>query len=179
MLAKSPTLENNLVRFGFRFGRGGAHLARSMMLDDLRRLLEHVPDAQADRDDFARAILDDNCLGKRSAKTRALSLRHLVNLYALDPQVPVFRALRYLWSRDADGQPLLACLVAYVRDAVLRYERAVHPADAARPTGDGAPGSPALPRCAGPRPIQPGNAASPPLRTWPPPGHTPGTFKGR
>jgi hypothetical protein len=120
MLAKSPTLENNLVRFGFRFDRGGAHLARSMMLDDLRRLLEHVPDAQATRDEFARAILDENCLGKRSAQTRALSLRHLTNLYALDPHVPLFRALRYLWSRDADGQPLLACLVAYVRDAVLR-----------------------------------------------------------
>ena len=120
MLAKSPTLENNLVRFGFRLGRGGAHLARSMMLEDLRRLLDHVPDPRADRHDFARAILDDNCLGKRSAKTRALSLRHLVNLYALDPQVPVFRALRFLWTRDTDGQPLLACLVAYVRDAVLR-----------------------------------------------------------
>jgi len=58
------TREDNLARFGFRFDRGGAHLARSMMLEDLRRLLEHVTDAKAGRNDFARAILDDNCLGK-------------------------------------------------------------------------------------------------------------------
>lgn len=120
MLAMSRTREDNLGRFGFRFGRGGAHLARSMMLDDLRRLFEQVPDAKAGRDDLARAILDDNCLGKRSARTRSLTLRHLTNLYALDPAVPIFRALRYFWQRDLEGQALLACLVAYARDAVLR-----------------------------------------------------------
>ena len=114
------TREDNLARFGFRFDRGGAHLARSMMLEDLRRLLEHVSDAQAGRNDFARAILDDNCLGKRSARTRALALRHLANLYALDPAVPIFRVLRHFWHRDPDGQALLALLVAYVRDAILR-----------------------------------------------------------
>ena len=112
--------QENLVRFGLRFGRAGAHLARSMMLDDLRRLLEHVPDVQAGREAFARAILDDNCLAKRSARTRSLSLRHLISLYALDPGVPIFRALRYFWQRDPEGQALLACLVAYARDGVLR-----------------------------------------------------------
>jgi len=112
--------EDSLVRFGFRFDRGGAHLARSMMLDDLRRLFEHVTDAKAGRNDFARAILDDNCLGKRSARTRGLALRHLANLYALDPAVPIFRALRYFWQRDPEGQALLSLLVAYVRDAILR-----------------------------------------------------------
>ena len=116
----SRTREENLARFGFRFGRGGAHLARSMMLSDLRRLFEQVPDVTAGRDDFARAIMDDNCLGKRSARTRSLTLRHLATLYSLDPTVPIFRALRHFWQRDPDGQALLACLVAYARDAVLR-----------------------------------------------------------
>ena len=87
MLATSRTREDNLGRFGFRFGRGGAHLARSMMLDDLRRLFEQVPDAKAGRDDFARAILDDNCLGKRSARTRSLTLHDGWN-YLATPITP-------------------------------------------------------------------------------------------
>ncbi len=112
--------QENLGRFGLCFGRGGVHQARSMMLVDLRLLFQHVPDAQATREDFARAILVDNCLGKRSSKTRQLSLRHLIGLYKLDPRVPIFRALRFFWQRDPEAQPLLACLVAYARDAVLR-----------------------------------------------------------
>jgi hypothetical protein len=32
----------------------------------------------------------------------------------------VFRALRFFWQRDVDGQPLLAALCAYSRDPILR-----------------------------------------------------------
>lgn len=110
----------SLARFGLSFERGGAHLARSMMLADLRQLLEHVPDAQANREAFARAILVDNCLGKRSARTRSITLRHLADLYALDLSVPLYRVMRFLWERDAAGRPLLACLTAYARDPILR-----------------------------------------------------------
>ncbi|MBW3595887.1 MAG: hypothetical protein KY475_01275, partial [Planctomycetes bacterium] len=120
MLMAISSRDEYLTRLGFSFDRGGAHLARSMMLDDLRRLLQHTPDAAATREDFARAILDDNCLGKRSARSRALALRHLSRLYALDPSVAIYRAMRYLWQRDPEGQSLLACLVAYTRDPVLQ-----------------------------------------------------------
>ena len=39
---------------------------------------------------------------------------------ALDPNVVVFRALRFFWQRDTDGQPVLAALCAYSRDPILR-----------------------------------------------------------
>jgi hypothetical protein len=112
--------EDNLARFGFSFERGGAHLARSMMFDDLRLLFQQIPEPDTERSVFAKAILEDNCLGKRSAQTRSIALRHLVNLYALDPSIPLYRAMRYFWHRDPEGQPLLVCLLAYARDAILR-----------------------------------------------------------
>ena len=47
MVTMIKSREESLARFGFRFERGGAHLARSMMLDDLQRLVQHVPNASA------------------------------------------------------------------------------------------------------------------------------------
>jgi hypothetical protein len=120
MVTMTNSREECLARFGFSFERGGTHLARSMMLDDLRRLLDQTPDANATRDDFARAIIDDNCLGKRSSRTRAIALRHLKSLYGLDRSIPLFRAMRHFWGRDPEGRPLLACLMAYARDSILR-----------------------------------------------------------
>lgn len=114
------TREDTLVRLGFRFEPGGAHLARSMMLGDLRRLLACVPEPTAGPSDFAKATVDENCLGKRSLTTRKLALRHLRSLYALDPSVPLYRVLRHLWSRDPEAQPLLAGLIAFARDPMLR-----------------------------------------------------------
>lgn len=120
MVTMTNSREECLARFGFSFERGGTHLARSMMLDDLRRLLDQTADANATRDDFARAIIDNNCLGKRSSRTRAIALRHLKSLYGLDRSIPLFRAMRHFWGRDPEGQPLLACLMAYARDSILR-----------------------------------------------------------
>lgn len=120
MTTTSISQEAHLARFGFRFGRGGAHQARSMMLAELRLLFQHRPDDAATSEELAAAVLQDNCLGKRSAQTRELTLRHLRSLYGLDPAIPVYRTLRYFWQRDPGGQPLLACLVAFVRDPVLR-----------------------------------------------------------
>ena len=120
MVADSNLQQDRLARFGFRFGRSGVHLARSMMLADLRRLLQYVPEAAATGAELANAVLQDNCLGKRSARTRALTLGHLRSLYGLSPAIPLYRTLRYFWRRDVAAQPLLACLVAFARDPVLR-----------------------------------------------------------
>jgi hypothetical protein len=49
-----------------------------------------------------------------------LTYRHLADLYALNPNVTLFRTLTYFWKRDPQGHPLLALLCAYARDAVLR-----------------------------------------------------------
>lgn len=111
---------NMLERLGFSFERGGVHTSRTMMLAELRALLSFVDAADAVKADYLEAIRTANCLGKRSGKTRTLTFRHLADLYALDPSLLVFRALRFFWQRDVDGQPLLAALCAYARDPLLR-----------------------------------------------------------
>ena len=111
---------NPLQAFGFSFERGGVHTSRTMMLDELRTLLSTVADQEAAKADYLEAIQTANCLGKRSGKTRLLTFRHLADLYGLDPNLLLFRALRFLWNRDEAGQPLLALLCAYARDPILR-----------------------------------------------------------
>lgn len=111
---------SNLSRFGFRFEKGGVHTSRTMMLEDLKLLLSYVSSSDAFKNDYLKAIEEDNCLGKRSGKTRKLTGSHLVELYSLDSSITIFRALRYFWERDPDGQPLLALLCAYSRDSILR-----------------------------------------------------------
>jgi hypothetical protein len=111
---------NRLARLGFSFARGGVHSSRTMMLVELRALLSYVDAADAAQADYLEAVQTANCLGKRSGKTRVLTFRHLVDLYALDPSLLVFRALRFFWQRDVNGQPLLAALCAYARDPILR-----------------------------------------------------------
>lgn len=115
----SVSASERLERFGFRYQRGSAHLARTMMLRELTELLNHVP-VSAVASDYARAIEEENCLGKRSGRTRALTKRHLKDLYSLHPSTTVFRVLRYFWQRDPEGRPLIAFLCAYARDSLLR-----------------------------------------------------------
>jgi hypothetical protein len=89
------------------------------MLDELRAVLANCrPDAT--RDSYLSAIQEDNCLGKRTAATRKLSSQRLSELYALDPEVPLFRVMRRCWYADRDGQAVLALLLALARDPLLR-----------------------------------------------------------
>jgi len=111
---------NEISRFGFKFEKGGVHTSRTMMLEDLRTLLFCVSNPASTKTDYLRAIEEDNCLGKRSGRTRKLTARHLISLYTLDPSVTIFRALRYFWNRDLEGQPLLALMCACARDPLLR-----------------------------------------------------------
>jgi hypothetical protein len=116
-----PGLVKNIPdRFGFRNQRSGVHSARTMMLEELRLLLSYVDDPQADKSVYVQAIEKENCLSKRSGKTRSLTTRHLVDLYGLDPSITIFHALRFFWKRDPDGHPLLALLCAFARDSLLR-----------------------------------------------------------
>jgi hypothetical protein len=116
----TETKKNNLGRFGFSFERGGAHLSRTIMLEELGALLSFVNNPDAAKIDYLNVIDTENCLGKRSGKTRILTYRHLVELYSLDPSTILFRALLSFWQRDPAGQPLLALLCAYSRDSILR-----------------------------------------------------------
>ena len=117
---RAESLDNRLERFGFSHEHGSTHMARTMMLNELSSLLDYVSVPSSASDIYAHAIKEDNCLGKRSGRTRSLSMRHLRALYALDPNKTVFRSLRYFWQRDPVGRPMLACLCAYVRDPLLR-----------------------------------------------------------
>lgn len=114
------TTESVLQRLGFSFERGGAHTARTMMLDELTRLIAYVGDSEAALTTYMTACVHDNCLGKQSGKTRLLTYRHLVDLYSLDTTKLVFRSLLYLWSRDEEARPFLAMLCTFVRDGVFR-----------------------------------------------------------
>jgi hypothetical protein len=111
---------NALETLGFRLGRGGAHSARSIMLDDLEALLAGVSPEHAAVAAYRRAIEEENILGKRSGKTRILTTRHLIELYSLDPNVPIFNALLFFWAKDPSAHPVVALLCAYARDGVLR-----------------------------------------------------------
>jgi len=110
----------DLSKFGFRLEYGSAHTARTMMLEDIQLLLKCVSNPDSSKTDYLKAIKEDNCLEKRSVKTRALTSRHLLYLYTLDPSISLFRVLRYFWERDIEGQPLLALLCSYSRDSLLR-----------------------------------------------------------
>jgi hypothetical protein len=89
------------------------------MLEDLVELLDIVP-ADADRPSYARAIIEDNALGKRTEATRRHSNQRMGELYGLTPDLAIFRVLRRLWAIDSEGRPLLALLCALARDPLLR-----------------------------------------------------------
>jgi len=111
--------EARLRDAGFRWGAKGTHTSRTIMLDELQALLGHCR-PHAARDDYLTAIHEDNCLGKRTAATRRLSSQRLSELYALDPEVPLFRVMRRCWYADREGQAVLALLLALARDPLLR-----------------------------------------------------------
>lgn len=105
-------------KIGFRFGAKGTHSSRTLMLAELEAVLAAAP-VSADRDGYAKAIIEDNCLEKPTAATRRLSNQRLAELYALDPFVVMFRVLRGLWGKEPDAHRLLALLVAVARDPLL------------------------------------------------------------
>lgn len=107
------------LAWGFRAGERGTHTSRTIMLEELSHVLDATP-GDASREDYADAVMELNCLGKRTAATRKLSLQRLTELYGLDAQIVLFRVLRGLWGRHETSRPLLALLLALARDPLLR-----------------------------------------------------------
>src|SRR6266540_863828 len=106
-------------KVGFRFGGKGTHSSRTIMLDELAALLRTAgPDAK--RTEYRGMIVEHNCLGKRTVATRRLTDQRLSELYALDPNVLLFRVMRRLWLADDRGRPLLSLLLSLARDPLLR-----------------------------------------------------------
>ena len=125
LLRAMPSQEDlqRLTKIGFRFGDKGTHSSRTIMLEELSLVFKTCP-PDATRDAYAEAILDHNCLGKRTVATRKLSLQRLRELYGLDPNILLFRVLRGYWELDDQGRPLLALLTALARDPLLRLTAA-------------------------------------------------------
>jgi hypothetical protein len=89
-----------------------------MMFDELSAAFA-ATNAVATRAQYAEAAIDGNCFGKTTVATRRLTNQRLGELYGLDLEMPLFRILRNLWDKDANGRPLLAILVAMARDPLL------------------------------------------------------------
>jgi hypothetical protein len=105
--------------FGFQDGATSVHTSRTMMLDELTLLLEDV-NLGSSFDTYAKAIVDENVLGKSTNTTRQRSLARLSQLYSLDPGNTLFRLLRHFWDLDKASRPMLAFLTAAARDPLLR-----------------------------------------------------------
>lgn len=111
----SPLPEAN----GFRCGTVSTHTSRTMMFDELSAVLDRVS-ASEPAARYVDAIVTENALGKKTQTTRKRTAQRLSELYALDPQCPLFRHLRRFWAADPGSRPVLACLTAAARDPLLR-----------------------------------------------------------
>lgn len=107
------------VSYGFVIDGLGAHSSRTIMLKELGLLLAACSPATG-VEGYCSAILNENVLLKRTQATRKESMRRLRELYGLDPDLLVFRALRELWIQIPEADPLLALLCAAARDPILR-----------------------------------------------------------
>ena len=64
--------------------------------------------------------VEQNLLGKPTASARRITFERLRELYGLDPDMLVFRALKDLWDADGGAQPMIALLCSTARDPILR-----------------------------------------------------------
>lgn len=110
-------------KFGFSYGQNGAHAARTMMLTEVTQLFSLRP-VDALQIHYREDVEVANVLHKPTAKSRVLTWRHLVSLYGMDTQMPLFRVFRQLWAGDSSARPLLACQMALTRDPILRASQA-------------------------------------------------------
>jgi hypothetical protein len=85
-LKEQSKRQSKQQHLGLSYERGGVHTARTIMLAELLALLSCVAAAGAAKAEYLESIQSANCLGKRSGKSRTLTYRHLVDLYALDPR---------------------------------------------------------------------------------------------
>lgn len=62
------------TQIGFRFGDRGTHTSRTIMLQELTLLFQEC-EAKASREEYFKAVVEDNCLGKSTTATRKISLK--------------------------------------------------------------------------------------------------------
>jgi hypothetical protein len=105
---------------GFSKTSLGGHMGRSMMFLEMRALVRSMP-LTVTKDDFTKAIVDENILEKPTLSSRKESLIRLTQLYGMDPSKALFRVLWDLGHSDLDSLPQLCLVCAYARDPQLRH----------------------------------------------------------
>lgn len=103
----------------FALGSIRTTASHTIGVPQLIELLRVVP-ADASHDRYRDAVVEHNVLGRPTQAGRQRSFRHLRELYFLDPSRREFAALRRLWDVDARALPLIAGIMAFTRDAILR-----------------------------------------------------------
>lgn len=104
---------------GLKLGALRTTASHTIGIPHLVELLRVVPmDAPYER--YREAVVDANVLGRPTQTGRQRSLRHLRELYFLDPTQHEFAAMRRLWDVDPEARPLLSGILAFTRDGILR-----------------------------------------------------------
>lgn len=103
----------------FTLGTLRTTASHTIGIPHLVELLREVP-SDASAEQYREAVIEGNVLGRPTQAGRQRSFRHLRELYFLDPTRPEFTALRHFWDIDPASHPLLAGLLAFTRDEVLR-----------------------------------------------------------
>ena len=119
MATTASRVPRSASTFGLRIDPTGTHLSSTMKLEELRVLLASRP-VPASENAYRAAIVEQNLLGKPTASARRITFERLRELYGLDPNMLVFRALKDLWDADGDAQPMIALLCSTARDPILR-----------------------------------------------------------
>lgn len=97
---------------------GGANTSHTIVVPALTALLAAVPH-RAPASEYQRTAIEGNALGKATEEGRRRTFRYVRELYLLNSESILFRALRDLWNDDLEAQPLLAGLCALTRDSVF------------------------------------------------------------
>lgn len=110
--------KDNLL--GFSDAIIGGHSARSMMFLEMCTLVRALP-TKVSKDDFSKAIVENNVLDKPTLSSRKKSLRHLADLYGMDQSKAIFRVFWDFGHADFDSLPQLCLVCTYARDPQLRH----------------------------------------------------------
>jgi hypothetical protein len=90
-----------------------------MMFLEMQTLVRSMP-LSTQQTDFTRVIVEENILEKPTHGSRVKSLRHLSELYGLDPSRALFRTLWNFGHSDLEALSQLCLVCTYARDPQLR-----------------------------------------------------------
>jgi len=106
-------------RADFVMGSVRTTASHTIGVPHLIELLRAVP-ADAPHERYREVVVDENALGRPTHTGRQRTFRHLRELYFLDPTRPEFESMRRVWDVDPDARPMLAGILAFTRDGILR-----------------------------------------------------------